>query len=110
MNGNNGERDRVVYALEPTRHDVSDASRYGPLVYLYDMEERRPSMWTNAFLEDCMNRMVSKGFEEERDYFLVSGSHTPVTLLVIHLVSTLDTVNLLLFDAVCSEYVHKMIT
>jgi len=101
---------RTVYVLEPTRHDLNDASRFGDLFYIYQPEERRPSMWTNAFLEDCMKRMEANGYDYERDYFLVGGPHTPVTLLAVHLVATFDVVNLLLFDAVQSEYIHRMIT
>lgn len=100
---------RRVFALEPTTHNVSDALRFGEIVYLYDLEERRPSMWTNSFLEDCMQRMEANGFSQDHDFILASGSHTLVLIWVTHLVSTLDTVHLLLFDSKQEEYVHRMV-
>lgn len=101
---------RLVFAMEPTKHDLSDAERYGELVYLFGIDDRRPSMWTNAFLEDCMDRMESNGYVPERDFVVAGAPHTPVMLWVTHLVSTYDTVNLLLFDSAREEYMHKMVT
>lgn len=102
--------DRRVFILEPMKHDLSDACRFGDLVYIYSHDERRPSMWTNAFKEDCMSRLEQEQFDHERDYFLVGGPTTPVTLIVVHLVLSFDTLNLLLFDSASSEYRHQMIT
>ena len=91
-----------------SKQDVSDASRFGQIVYLFAHGERPPSLFSNAFIVECMHRM--EDFDELLDYFVVSGNVNATTLVTATLVSKYDTVNLLLFDASNSEYVHKAIT
>lgn len=100
---------RRVFILEPTKFDLNGADRFGELSYLYRADEPRPSVWSNAFVDECFSRLESAGYSSERDFLLACGSQVPNLLLVSNLVATYDTVNLLLFDSNLDEYVHKQI-
>jgi hypothetical protein len=105
----NGNAIRKVFVLEPTKHDLTDASRFGDIIYLYHPEERRPPMWTHAFIQDCLARLEKNDYDPEVDYFLIGGPHTPVTLLAAHMIREFPAANLLLFDSTQSEYIPKLI-
>lgn len=104
------QTDRRVFILErDERFDVTDAERYGRPVEIFLNGERKPPIWSNSFLDEISDRMEIHDFKPERDYVVVVGQMVPVVLWLTHLVSMYDTVNLLLFDASQSEYVHKAV-
>ncbi len=102
---------RRVFILErDTRHDISGASRYGSVLPLFNDGERQPSIWSQHFADQIMSRLERNKFDQYVDYVLVAGQQVPVVLFVATCVAAYSNVNLLLFDSVNGEYVHKAIT
>jgi len=103
--------DRKVFVVDrDTRHDISDARRFGEITYIYDERDRKPSVWSNALIKDVMARLERCDYDADLDYILVVGNVVTIVMIVANLAMAYDTLNLLLFDASQEEYVHKTVT
>lgn len=98
-----------VFVLEPVIHSLANAESYGDIVYLFEQPDHKPPIWSDAFIDECYRRLESHRYDCDRDFILVSGSQSPLTLLIGNLTADHDTVNLLLFDGKTREYVQKSI-
>lgn len=101
---------RRVFVMDhdPGR-DVSDAERFGEVLYLYQHKERRPSVFSHALLKDVFSRMEEAEYDPDIDFVVVTGNMAMVTLVVTSLVARDGTVNLLLFDSAQEEYVQRTV-
>lgn len=97
---------RRVFVIEPCRHDLSPASKYGEIIYLLKGPEPRPAPWTIEHFDLLMQRLDSHKFDSTQDYILSAGALVPTVLFVASLVATLDEVHLLVFDAGSNQYIH----
>jgi hypothetical protein len=100
----------LAFTVEPTpRFDISDASRFGKITEIWPNTLDQPPLWSNSWVRRTIERMMKAGYDEHRDFIIVSGPVAPTVLLVAHLVAEFECVNLLFFDAKAREYIHKAI-
>ena len=103
--------DRRVFVMDKDpRRDVSDAGRYGELLFVYDAGEHKPSVWSNAMIKDVLDRMTRMEYDADIDYVVVTGNTVMITLVVCSLLARDGMLNLLLFDSAQEEYVHKTVS
>lgn len=101
---------RLVFVLdEKTRVDFSPAKRHGDVKFVFDCDDERPSIWSVAYYEQAVTKMLAQEFDPDVDYLVAVGSQVPLLLLSATLVAKFGQVNLLLFDSTTSEYVHKRV-
>lgn len=99
-----------VFLLEDPRDDridVSLAEPFGEVVTLWPA--RRDSIWSETYYADSLARLRQYKFDPERDYFLVCGIFTAVTLMVGMLVSKYGSIRLLLYYPVKQVYLCRTV-
>jgi len=96
-----------VFVLEPTRHELSTAERYGEVVYALPRGARAPSIWAGDYADAVLDRLDEADYDPRVDYFCVAGSVVPVTQVVAALASIYDKFQVLFFDASRGGYAPK---
>ena len=99
-----------VFIIEPPRNniDVSDAQKFGDIVYVFDYDDRRCGVWQHVlFGQTILQRLESLGFDPESDYVCVTGAMVTVTIAIITIAQYYDEFNTLLFNSVNNCYVGK---
>lgn len=91
--------------------DVSMATAYGELFYLFDSDIRRGSAFkTETFGQQILDRLRQLEFNYENDFVVMTGSLVPVVVMSIAIVSTHPYVRLLFYNAAQAEYVSKKVS
>ena len=94
-----------VFMIMPHRDDVSRATRFGELTFIYDEHDRRPSIFEAAFIEEALARLDRHQFDPAEDYLLITGNMIPVVLIAAALAHECETPPRGLFwDKVAGEY------
>jgi hypothetical protein len=99
-----------VFVLEPCNIDVSDASRFGAVKYVFNQGDRRSSIWDDKFLSEIVESLTAQHFNPRRDFFVVAGHMVPIALAVAALAKSFDSIKLLLYASTTRNYVEKAIT
>lgn len=76
-----------VFAVEPLRLDISQATKYGELVYMWGQHERRPSIWSDEFIMCADGKLQEMNFDAECDMLLIAGDIIPLVRIVAHMSS-----------------------
>lgn len=95
------------FVIEKTTYDVTQASKFGEIVYVYSERERRSSIWSDDFVRDVLNRLSEADFDPSADYFVIAGSTVPVTKIVAALAATYGRFRALCFSATDHDYVFQ---
>lgn len=98
-----------VFVIERTRHDVSSASDYGPLKYIFPPDMHRSSLWSKEFRDELTSRLDDLGFNPKVDYILAAGNTIPLIMLVGALVARFGYVRALAFYATDRTYTPILI-
>lgn len=97
-----------VFALQQTNHDISDASRFGKIVYVFG--ERRPSLFDHeGFRSQYLDRMEELRFDPNKDFVVFVGTAIPSVLCTSFLMEEYGGFNALLFNATTQQYLLRRI-
>lgn len=80
------------------------AKKYGELVVVVRREDSPPGVFTDKFVAYLLQRLKDEDFDPQRDYILIAGRSIQLALLVA-LISSKDTVQLLGYNASTEEYI-----
>lgn len=101
---------RKAFILEPTKLDVEGAKLFGDIEYVFSESDRRSSIWSDSFLTEIVTTLIRKGFDADKDYFVVVGHMVPIALAVAVLCKHYRSVNLLLYSSTTRDYAAKTIS
>lgn len=99
-----------VFIIEPPRSniDVSDARKFGDIVYVFNHDDRRCGVWQiTLFGQTILKRLEFLKFNPETDYVCVTGAMLTVSIAIIVIAQCYDEFNTLLFNSVDNCYVEK---
>ena len=100
-----------VFIIEHTSKegiDVSTASSFGDIVYVFQRGERHVSAFKHAdFGCTVINRLKSLNFNPERDYMCCTGSMIAIVVVFIALAKTFPVLRVLMFNSVDNVYVER---
>jgi hypothetical protein len=99
-----------VFIIEQPRSniDISRAEQFGELVYLFDSNARRCSVFHHHdFGRAILEQLVAANFDYKDDYVCIVGSMLTVAVALIAIAQSFDTFKALLFNSVESEYVER---
>ena len=101
-----------VFIIEHVRSyiDVSKAETYGEIVYLFDRNDRRCSVWEHPrFGQKILQLLEAYKFNPEIDFICVAGAMLTVSIAIIVVSQNYDFYNVLLFNSVESTYTQRRI-
>ncbi len=99
-----------VFIIEPPRQniDTNKAREYGDIVYVFDHDDRRCSVWSHVnFGNTVLRRLVELGFDPEEDFVCIVGAMVTVLIAVVAVAQHYDEFKVLLFNSVDDSYVQK---
>jgi len=99
-----------VFLVERPRGtiDLSTTEKYGEIVYIFDHNERRPSLFdVNQFMGAVLQKLKELEYKPEMDYICVTGGMIPVCLMIAALAYEGTEMNLLLYSATESKYIGR---
>lgn len=97
-----------AFVLEPCRRiDVSRASKYGEILYIFERNDGRPSIWTDEFVIEAIERLKNTRYDPARDYFILAGSIVPLAKVVAALAAEYGHVRALAFSATDRDYIQQ---
>lgn len=100
-----------VFIIEPPRQniDTSKAKEYGDIIYVFDHDDRRCSVWSHAsFGQTVLQRLEELGFDPEKDSICVVGAMITVLIAVVAIAQRYEKFNVLLFNSIDDKYVQKL--
>jgi hypothetical protein len=86
-----------VFKLEPTILDSSKSDRFGETVLVFP-RHRYPSIASQAFQDEILERLLTLGFDPTRDYVLIGGPTVALALFVSAVAVNYGHYNALVFD------------
>jgi hypothetical protein len=98
-----------AFVLTPCSMDVSEASMYGDIKYVFAADESRPSIWRADFLHEVVRRLEHDKFDPREDFFVATGAFVPVVLVACELVARYGSLRCLVFNSVDCNYVERRI-
>lgn len=98
-----------VFILEPCQLDTSRTARFGQQVYLFGRDEKRSSIWDNAFKAEIAAALDKYRYDPKVDYFVVVGHMVPVVIATSVLTARFGTVKVLFYSSTDRDYVPKTI-
>lgn len=99
-----------VFIIERPRNniDVSDAEKFGEIVYVFGVDDRRCSVFQHVdFGRTILQRLEFLRFDPKLDYVCIVGSMLTVSIAVITIAQCYDEFSTLLFNSVDNAYVEK---
>ena len=99
-----------VFILEPVRSklDVSKAREYGEIIYIFQRDARRCSVWDHKnFSLTVLRRLKALGYNYKTDFICVVGAILTVTIAIIALTQKYEEFNALFFNSVSGDYVKR---
>lgn len=96
-----------VFAFERCEQDVSAAAKFGEVVYLFDADGSRPSIWSDEFGEQVVKTLMNWRFNPDEDFILCTGKMVPLMMLSLTALAEFEVINLLLYNSVEREYVRR---
>lgn len=94
-----------VFVLEPTEFDITVASEWGEVVYLYQHHSRRPAPTTGGFPRSVLLRMSELQFDPSTDLVVLSGQMIALVVLTATLVAEYGSIKCLRFSSTSDRYV-----
>jgi hypothetical protein len=102
--------DRRCFMLEPyAKKDVSDASMFGDLIYLFKTSEPRPSIYTVQYQDELARRFRELNFDPENDTFVLTGYTSAVCIAVAVLSKMYDEFDVLMYHSPSHAYTEVTI-
>ena len=99
-----------AFVLEPcSRLDVSPASKFGEIEYIFQKNDGRPSIWTEEFAQAAMKKLKACGYDPAIDFIIIAGRIIPMIKLIAALAAEYQNVRVLFHDAIERDYVHQTI-
>lgn len=97
-----------VIVLEPVTKDIRSAEHFGEIVYLFDKDDPRPSIWdTPEYLLAVQERLEKIEFNGEQDYFAAAGALLALVSVTTLLSQLYPSFRVLFFHAQIQEYVSR---
>lgn len=96
-----------VIVIEPTRReiDVSGASRFGRLCYLFGAEGgQKPSAFQDAYVPRALERLDEVGFNPSSDSLLAAGTVPSILRLYAAMQQRYGTIRVVFFDPYARDY------
>jgi hypothetical protein len=93
-----------VFVVEHTPKDISAATEYGPLVYVFGGETSRSSMYVPEFQKELIKRLEDLDFNQKRDYILLAGSTVIIAVTVAAVGAAWGSFNVLAFEVQNKSY------
>lgn len=88
-----------AFVIEPCKLDLSSAETFGEIVYIFRPNERRPSIWDEAFRQEIVDRLTALRFNPTKDFFVVAGHMVPIVIATGIIVRLYDTARALFYSA-----------
>ena len=99
-----------VFIIEPPRQniDVSKAEQYGDIVYIFNHNDRRCSVWSHVdFGKTILQRLKELDFNVHEDSICVVGTMITIAITIVAVAQHFDAFSLLLFNSTTDSYVLK---
>jgi len=99
-----------VFLVEPPRPniDLSAAREHGELHYIFDVDDRRASVFhSEQFGLDVLRQLEQRRFDPRVDCIAATGSLVPVAVALAAIVCRYPRVNVLFYSANESRYVKR---
>ena len=94
-----------VFILEPTRVAVDAACEYGDVVYVFEQDEKRPSIFSSAFRPALRRQMEALEYNSKEDYILVAGAQANILVFITEVMHTHGgPIQALIFNAPTHAY------
>ncbi len=98
-----------AFVLERCNVDVSKASVFGNIVYVFDGNQRRSSIWSTNFITDVCSRLKDLEYDPANDYFVIVGPIVPLCKTIGHLVAQYGLIRALCWSASeCSYTIQEI--
>lgn len=95
----------VVSESVKERYCLDGIRRYGDIVFLYDENERKPSIYnTSQFAASLATRLSDHAFDASNDFVAMVGRQIEVGILFYVLGLLVGDVKIIFFDAAKAEY------
>ena len=94
-----------VFVLAPSEKDVSKASMYGQIVFVFRPDERRPSVWDAEFALSALDRLEQEQYDPTNDYLLLVGNFIAIIAFVAAVAEQYYSPKALAFDMTRQTYV-----
>ncbi len=108
---------RVILIEGTDRVDVTQAAKFGDLVYLFRTRERRGTLFEVSDYVRTLKTMLRQiNYNPAQDFICIVGRMIPVTLLgmavmsLVHQEKYSSPIKLLLWNAVDDQYVVRVLT
>lgn len=95
---------RAILIEPTTRVDVSAAQRYGEIVYIFEKNESRPSIWTEEFVQVAMIRLEQMNYDPKADTIIIAGAIVPLIKLIGCLTANFGRIRVLCHSAIERDY------
>jgi hypothetical protein len=87
--------------------DVSKASEFGDIIYIYARRSDIPSPLTSRFAADVVRRLLNQSFSPGHDFFVVTGGLTFIAAAVAAVVAEYGEIRTLCWDSLETERRYK---
>lgn len=67
------------FVVEPTKVSLNSARQFGDLLYMFDENTSRPSLFDSGLGEALRVRFVELDFDPLKDFFVVAGDNIAIT-------------------------------
>ena len=96
-----------VFIFESTHLDISGMSKYGEVVTLFEEGASRRPLRDQKLESQILGKLITLGFNVEKDYVGIVGSHLGVCIFISAIVSTYGAFRCVVFDAVRQDYFER---
>lgn len=96
-----------VFILESTHLDTSHAAEFGEVMYIFEKDTRRASIWSVEFQEQIITALDAAGFDAEVDYLACAGHLVPIICCLGAMLRAYGKLNVLLYNSVDRCYVKR---
>jgi len=101
----NQKRSRVFIPIDTDKYDVSNAKKFGEIVYILD-DTVSPFNITETTYK-IINSLKRNEFDPRKDFICMTGNSIILCWASISIMTLFDKVNILLFDSRTDDYQVK---
>lgn len=92
------------FVLQDCNKDVSDATRFGEIVYVFERKNGRSSVWSDDYRKEVLKRFREMRFDRQEDYLVAVGHTAPLVIAIGELLPWYSFLNMLVFYGPEQQY------
>jgi len=100
---------KVFFVTRSLRFNTKASEKFGTATFLMEDDSISPFQ-TDRVMHTIDERLTHEGFDAERDFVALTGSHVLVAMFLASAISRQSSVRALLFDARSSRYQERIIS